>query len=143
MLAPSADADAHIARCDQTLLLDFDADPATALREEERFWIEIDIDSINDVSTVQAVEDTPAPVASARKPVAAKPARESKAAPKAAKAARASQPQAKPKPAQDEWGMFDPQQCGFAALLAKLDEITGDQDRNDDAPETTTRVLTY
>jgi hypothetical protein len=28
------------------------------------------------------------------------------------------------KPAQDEWGFFDPDQCGFAALLAKLDEIT-------------------
>jgi hypothetical protein len=27
-------------------------------------------------------------------------------------------------PVQDEWGFFDPQQCGFAALLAKLDEIT-------------------
>jgi hypothetical protein len=24
---------------------------------------------------------------------------------------------------QDEWGLFDPEQCGFAALLAKLDEI--------------------
>jgi hypothetical protein len=29
-----------------------------------------------------------------------------------------------PVPVQDEWGFFDPQQCGFAALLAKLDEIT-------------------
>jgi hypothetical protein len=29
-----------------------------------------------------------------------------------------------PKPAQDEWGLYDPQQCGFAALLAKLDEVT-------------------
>ena len=28
------------------------------------------------------------------------------------------------KPIQDEWGFFDPAQCGFAALLAKLDEIT-------------------
>ena len=28
------------------------------------------------------------------------------------------------KPIQDEWGFFDPEQCGFAALLAKLDEIT-------------------
>jgi hypothetical protein len=28
------------------------------------------------------------------------------------------------KPIQDEWGLFDPAQCGFAALLAKLDEIT-------------------
>jgi len=25
---------------------------------------------------------------------------------------------------QDEWGLFDPEQCGFAALLDKLDEIT-------------------
>jgi hypothetical protein len=25
---------------------------------------------------------------------------------------------------QDEWGFFDPDQCGFAALLAKLDEIS-------------------
>lgn len=29
-----------------------------------------------------------------------------------------------PAPIQDEWGFFDPEQCGFAALLAKLDEIT-------------------
>jgi len=28
------------------------------------------------------------------------------------------------KPIQDEWGFFDPEQCGFATLLAKLDEIT-------------------
>jgi hypothetical protein len=30
----------------------------------------------------------------------------------------------KPTPVQDEWGFFDPQQCGFAALLAKLDEFS-------------------
>ena len=29
-----------------------------------------------------------------------------------------------PNPIQDEWGFFDPEQCGFAALLAKLDEMT-------------------
>ena len=28
------------------------------------------------------------------------------------------------KPIQDEWGFFDPNQCGFSALLARLDEIT-------------------
>ena len=27
-------------------------------------------------------------------------------------------------PVQDEWGLFDPEQCGFAALLAKLDEFS-------------------
>jgi hypothetical protein len=32
------------------------------------------------------------------------------------------------KPVQDEWGFFDPEQCGFAALLAKLDEITDTDD---------------
>jgi hypothetical protein len=30
-------------------------------------------------------------------------------------------------PPQDEWGFFDPEQCGFAALLAKLDEITEEE----------------
>jgi hypothetical protein len=33
-------------------------------------------------------------------------------------------PRAKaPKPIRDQWGLFDPEQCGFAALRAKLDEI--------------------
>jgi hypothetical protein len=32
-------------------------------------------------------------------------------------------------PAQDEWGFFDPDQCGFAALLEKLQEITEDESR--------------
>jgi hypothetical protein len=36
----------------------------------------------------------------------------------------------KPSAVQDEWGFFDPQQCGFAALLAKLDEYS-----NADEPE--------
>ena len=39
----------------------------------------------------------------------------------------------KEKPAQDEWGFFDPEQCGFAALIAKLDEII---ENTDDAPVT-------
>ena len=36
----------------------------------------------------------------------------------------------KPKPVQDEWGFFDPEQCGFSTLLAKLDEITDDGARS-------------
>jgi hypothetical protein len=31
-------------------------------------------------------------------------------------------------PAQDEWGLFDPTQCGFAALIQKLEEITDNED---------------
>jgi len=46
----------------------------------------------------------------------------------AAQPAPAAEPQTKrPKrtrPIEDEWGLFDPEQCGFAALLDKLDEIT-------------------
>ncbi|HKF64990.1 MAG TPA: hypothetical protein VKB36_00620, partial [Vicinamibacterales bacterium] len=43
---------------------------------------------------------------------------------------RSEQPSAAParkpsaRPIQDEWGLFDPAQCGFAALLDKLEEIT-------------------
>jgi hypothetical protein len=34
-------------------------------------------------------------------------------------------------PVQDEWGFFDPQQCGFAALLAKLDEFSEGAEEKD------------
>lgn len=56
-----------------------------------------------------------APRATKPAPVALRPSADA-AAPK-------PKPRA-PKPAQDEWGFFDPEQCGFAALLAKLNEIT-------------------
>lgn len=36
----------------------------------------------------------------------------------------------KPRPLQDEWGFFDPNQCGFPALLAKLDEIAQKDDES-------------
>jgi hypothetical protein len=61
------------------------------------------------------------------KPASAAP-RAPKPAPVAVRpSADAAAPKPKPrapKPAQDEWGFFDPEQCGFAALLAKLNEIT-------------------
>lgn len=37
-------------------------------------------------------------------------------------------------PIQDEWGVFDPEQCGFAALLAKLKEATLETIDEADAP---------
>jgi hypothetical protein len=37
----------------------------------------------------------------------------------------------RPKPLQDEWGLFDPAQCGFAALVARLEEITNGGDAAD------------
>ena len=34
----------------------------------------------------------------------------------------------KASPIQDEWGFFDPERCGFAALLTKLDSINNPED---------------
>jgi CheY-like chemotaxis protein len=51
-----------------------------------------------------------------------------KAEPTAAKPARVAQPRGvrkTAKPMQDEWGLYDPEQCGFAALLERLEEMTG------------------
>jgi hypothetical protein len=39
-------------------------------------------------------------------------------------------------PVQDEWGIFDPNQCGFSALVDKLDEVADPQDH----PERSTKV---
>jgi len=36
---------------------------------------------------------------------------------------------AKAVPPQDEWGFFDPDQCGFAALIEKLEEVTDKDDK--------------
>ena len=40
------------------------------------------------------------------------------------------------KAVQDDWGFFDPEQCGFAALIAKLDEIIKTEDRRPDGKST-------
>lgn len=69
---------------------------------------------------------TPAPKPAAPDPApaaasaAAAPARHS-AAEKRAEATRS-------KPVQDEWGFFDPEQAGFAALLAKLEEVVDSEE---------------
>jgi len=60
----------------------------------------------------------PAPV------VAARPAPPRREEPPVAATSRRHRRKKEQKPLQDEWGFFDPQQCGFTALLAKLDEIS-------------------
>ena len=76
-------------------------------------WVEL-IESLRlDIERLKTTPQ-PAPASSSQhaaepKQTAAKPARRTKKT---------------PQPIQDEWGFFDPEQCGFAALLAKLDEIT-------------------
>ena len=41
----------------------------------------------------------------------------------AAAPARAKRARKAEKPMQDEWGLYDPEQCGFAALLERLDQL--------------------
>jgi hypothetical protein len=57
--------------------------------------------------------------------LAGKPADKPAARPTTPAVAKAGK---KAKPVQDEWGFFDPEQCGFAALLAKLEEVTDSDD---------------
>lgn len=49
----------------------------------------------------------------------------------------------KKQPVQDEWGFFDPSQCGFAALLDKLDEITAEESAAGQSDHVTVRVISY
>jgi len=42
-----------------------------------------------------------------------------------AKPARSPRTKKPAKPMQDEWGLYDPEQCGFAALLERLEDLTG------------------
>ena len=54
--------------------------------------------------------------------------RRKKPAKRTTKAAKAKSPrQSQPQAAQDEWGVFDPNRCGFAALVDKLDEVADDK----------------
>lgn len=72
-----------------------------------------------------AVSAAPAP---APEPIAPAPAAAVEVAPIAAEPRVPRKRQSRRKSVQDEWGFFDPAQCGFAALLAKLDEITEKDD---------------
>jgi hypothetical protein len=44
------------------------------------------------------------------------------------------------RPKQDEWGIFDPDQCGFSAVVDKLDKVAESKDAS---PRTsgTSRVI--
>jgi hypothetical protein len=67
-----------------------------------------------------------------------------KAAKRASKAVKAKGPRpSQPQSAQDEWGVFDPNRCGFAALVDKLDEEVSD--KKDKQPRNTvkSRVLSW
>jgi hypothetical protein len=104
------------------------AGTAPASRPE---WLEL-IESLRrDVERLRGDGTQPLPVAAAARdkeaprtaPAVAGPL-SSKRTPAVVDVATKGKKGPEAKPAQDEWGFFDPEQCGFAALLAKLDEIT-------------------
>jgi hypothetical protein len=90
-------------------------------------WVELMRSLREDIARRRAELAASEPVAA---PPTQKPLRpQATARVKAAKPAApvATDPATRPKrtrPIEDEWGLFDPEQCGFAALLDKLDEMT-------------------
>jgi hypothetical protein len=107
--------------------------PRKAVAKPE--WVELMRSLREDISRRRAELAASGPIEppkeKSQRPLAAVAARIRTSKPPRAAAPPASpadvDPQKKPKrtrPIEDEWGLFDPEQCGFAALLDKLDEIT-------------------
>ena len=85
------------------------------------------------------IEQTAAPEVESHEPVAkGKPDKSRK---RSDKKAPKKPPKPNTRPVQDEWGLFDPNRCGFAAVVQKLNEVT---DEEDPKPKSTTvRVISY
>jgi hypothetical protein len=89
-----------------------------AARTEQPDWIELVASLRQDLERRRT--DPPSPLAH---PIAARPSDGAES--DARRLVKKQKPHAKKsKPIQDEWGFFDPEQCGFSTLLAKLEEIT-------------------
>jgi len=102
--------------------------PAPASKPDHMEWAELVASLRQDIERRRNQAAAPAAPAAAKQAAPAKPAvapRVESAEPQepatVAVPARRRRPAA---PVQDEWGLFDPEQCGFAALLAKLDEFS-------------------
>jgi hypothetical protein len=91
--------------------------PADSPEELEVYELSVEPD-MKELESELVAPPPPEPSSDRRK----KPAKRATKAAKA-KSPRPSQPQA----AQDEWGVFDPNRCGFAALVDKLDEVSDDK----------------
>ncbi|MCU1383296.1 MAG: hypothetical protein JWL71_1993 [Acidobacteria bacterium] len=88
-------------------------------RTEQPDWIEL-VASLRQDLERRRTDQAPA----AADPIAARPSDGGVAEPRLV--AKKQKSPKKSRPVQDEWGFFDPEQCGFSTLLAKLDEITED-----------------
>ena len=92
-------------------------------RTEQPDWIELVASLRQDLERRRTD-----PAAASADPIAARPSDGAHAEPHPL--VKKPRPLAKKaKPVQDEWGFFDPEQCGFSTLLAKLDEITDEDAR--------------
>ena len=110
------------------------APPPTPAQAERSAWLELveslrqDIERLKADKTPEAPPASEPPAVQAPQSVVAKAVSAIRRRPTAdvvsmpAPEARASRVKPR-KPVQDQWGLFDPEQCGFAALIAKLDEI--------------------
>jgi hypothetical protein len=97
------------------------APPAPPSRPDHLEWAELVASLRQDIERRRRQPITPAVVAA--------PPTEARPRMHAAEAAQSRRARTKAgTPIQDEWGFFDPQQCGFAALLAKLDEFSDGPD---------------
>jgi hypothetical protein len=90
------------------------------------------IAALNAMQTVEGGQPAPEETSEAPEPFAFTPP-----PPAPERGRRKKRAKATP-PAQDEWGMFDPQQCGFAALMAKLDAMN-DEDRKEEKKKARSR----
>jgi hypothetical protein len=99
-----------------------DVPPPTPAQAERSAWLELVASLRQDIERLKAerepVAATPA-AADTRQPATPIPTH----IPAPAVTAPPPTPTRSRRPVEDQWGLFDPEQCGFAALLAKLDEI--------------------
>jgi hypothetical protein len=104
--------------------------PPTPEQSERSAWIELVNSLRQDIERLKAerveaappvVEETPPSIAArAISSIRRRPAADVVPMPSVAARAARLKPR---RPVEDQWGLFDPEQCGFQALLAKLDEI--------------------
>lgn len=113
---------------------DEDEPSVIELPAPDELWSALDESAHRAVPRIEGavVRDRPAPeppVSAGAVPAmdsgAVRPAKPKRARVKPARPRRATAPSVPAaKPMQDEWGLYDPEQCGFAALLQRLDSIT-------------------
>ena len=94
-----------------------------APRTEQPDWIEL-VASLRQDLERRRID----PPSLAHDPIAARPSDGAES--EAPRVKKQKAPAKKAKPIQDEWGFFDPEQCGFSTLLAKLEEITEEEVRS-------------